>query len=149
MIPSIRVMLPSKPKTKRRIVIPIVTGISIKIVDFATVKGKTTAESPRIINTFNMLLPTMLPIVMSALPLAAAVILTAASGALVPMATIVKPIISCGIPNFVAIPAAPSTNQSEPFTRQTKPKTNNANCNNISIKKPQSNKNSILENNKI
>ena len=39
-----------------------------------------------------VLLPTILPIVISAFPLIAAVILTAASGAEVPIATIVKPI---------------------------------------------------------
>jgi hypothetical protein len=51
----------------------------------------------------------------------AAVILTAASGMLVPIATIVRPMISCGIPSFFAILAAPSTNQSAPFTRNKKP----------------------------
>ena len=43
---------------------------------------------------FKVLLPTIFPIVISAFPLAAAVRLTAASGAEVPMATIVKPITS-------------------------------------------------------
>ena len=118
-------MFPSFPKMISKSVAKIVTGISNLIVSLSTVKGKTTAERPRIINTFKMLLPTIFPIVMSALPFIAAVILTAASGALVPIATIVKPTISCGIPNFVAIPAAPSTNQSEPFTRNTNPKINN------------------------
>ena len=47
-----------------------------------------------------MLLPTMLPMVMSALPFRAAEMLTAASGALVPMATMVRPITSCGMRNF-------------------------------------------------
>jgi len=51
----------------------------------------------------------------------AAVILTAASGILVPIATIVRPMINWGIPSFLAMLAAPSTNQSAPFTRKIKP----------------------------
>ena len=67
-----------------------------------------TAVIPRIIRILRMLLPTILPIVIPALLLSAAVMLTAASGILVPIATIVSPITSCGIPSFLAIPAAPS-----------------------------------------
>ena len=48
---------------------------------------------------------------------------TAASGSDVPIATIVSPITSCGIPNFPASAAAPSTNTSAPFTSATKPAT--------------------------
>ena len=75
----------------------------------------------------------MFPIVISAFPANAAVILTAASGAEVPIATIVNPITNCGIPNFAAILAAPSTNQSAPFTSITKPNTSKRICKNISI----------------
>ena len=80
-----------------------------------------TAVIPRIIRILRMLLPTILPIVIPALLLSAAVMLTAASGILVPIATIVSPITSCGIPSFFAIPAAPSTNQSAPLTRNKNP----------------------------
>ena len=59
--------------------------------------------------------PTTLPIVISGIPAIAEEIDTAASGAEVPIATIVKPITNCGMRSFVAIPAAPSTNQSEPL----------------------------------
>ena len=80
-----------------------------------------TAVIPRIINIFKILLPTIFPIVIPALLSNAAVMLTAASGKLVPMATIVSPITSCGIPSFFAILAAPSTNQSAPFTSRKNP----------------------------
>lgn len=60
-----------------------------------------TAVIPRIINIFKILLPTIFPIVIPALLSNAAVILTAASSKLVPMATIVSPITSCGIPSFL------------------------------------------------
>ena len=74
-----------------------------------------------------MLLPTIFPIVISALPPTDDEILTAASGALVPMATIVSPITICGIPNLVAIPAAPLTNQSAPLISMAKPNANKRN----------------------
>ena len=80
-----------------------------------------TAVIPRIINIFKILLPTIFPIVIPALLSNAAVMLTAASGKLVPMATIVSPITSCGIPSFFAMLAAPSTNQSAPFTSRKNP----------------------------
>ena len=70
---------------------------------------------------FRILLPTTFPMVIPAFLFIAAVILTAASGMLVPIATMVNPMINCGIPSFFAILAAPSTNQSAPFTRNKKP----------------------------
>ena len=45
----------------------------------------------------------------------------AASGALVPIATIVRPMISSEIPNFLAKPEAPSTKKSAPFIRNINP----------------------------
>ena len=76
---------------------------------------------PRIIRMFKILLPTTFPMVIPALLFNVAVILTAASGILVPIATIVRPITSCGIPSLFAMLAAPSTNQSAPFTNIKKP----------------------------
>ena len=52
--------------------------------------------------------------------------MTAASGSDVPIATMVSPITSWGIPNFSATLPAPSTNQSAPFTRSTKPRASKA-----------------------
>ena len=106
----------------------MVTGMSTKAVSLATFMGQITAASPRIIKMFRILLPTTFPMVMSALPWNAAVRLTAASGALVPKATMVSPITSWGIPNFSAMLAAPSTNQSAPFTKSTNPTANKASC---------------------
>ena len=79
---------------------------------------------PRIIRMFKILLPTTFPMEIPALCRKAAVILTAASGALVPMATMVSPMTSCGIPSLRANPAAPSTNQSAPFMSRKNPEIN-------------------------
>ena len=88
---------------------------------------------PKMISTFKMLLPTTFPMVMSALPFNAATMLTAASGRDVPMATMVRPTTSSGIPSFSAILEAPSTNQSAPFIKSTKPTTSNKICIAISM----------------
>ena len=82
---------------------------------------------PMMIKILNMLLPTTLLIAMSAFLLRAAVILTAASGALVPNATIVKPMTSCGIWNLSAIFDDPSTNLSAPLISSTNPKARRSN----------------------
>ena len=79
---------------------------------------------PRIIPTFRMLLPTTFPIVMAAFDFKAAVMETKASGRLVPIATIVSPIISWGMPKRDAILLDPSTNQSAPFSSRINPNTN-------------------------
>ena len=126
-------MLPSLPCTKSSTVIAIINGISTRTVERATASGVIAAAIPRITRIFKILLPTILPIVISALPFIAAAMLTAASGALVPIATIVRPTTSCGMPKRVASAAAPSTNQSAPLPSITKPKANNKNCNKISI----------------
>ena len=120
-IPSTIPILPLSPVTKRSTVITIIKGISYLIVDFATARGTITEDIPRIISILSMLLPTILPMVISALPFRAAEMLTAASGELVPIATIVRPITSCGMPNFAAIPEEPSTKISAPLISNTNP----------------------------
>ena len=105
----------------------------MRAVERANKSGVITEAQPKMTKMFIILLPTTLPIVISALPFKEAAMLTAASGALVPMATIVRPITSCGMPNLAAMPAAPSTNQSAPLPSSTKPRANKANCNNKSI----------------
>ncbi|EJW96599.1 hypothetical protein EVA_15296 [gut metagenome] len=72
----------------------IIKGISVRTVERATARGVIKDARPKMTRIFIMLLPTILPIVISALPFKAAAILTAASGALVPIATIVKPMTS-------------------------------------------------------
>ena len=62
--------------------------------------------------------------VIPAFPEVAAVILTAASGALVPIATMVRPTMTEGIFKCFAMDEEPSTNKSAPLTRNTKPSIN-------------------------
>ena len=114
-------MTPSHPWNSSSRLIPTRKGISRRTVLRSTASGVMTAARPRIIRIFRILLPIMLPMVISALPFRAADMLTAASGALVPIATMVRPIIRGGIFNFAAISDAPSTNQSAPLTRRTNP----------------------------
>ena len=113
------------PSTSSTMVITATKGISIKSVFFLTASGVITEAMPRIRRTLRMLLPTTLLTASSALPLIPAVILMAASGALVPKATIVRPITICGMPSLPARLEEPSTNTSAPFIRSTKPTTNN------------------------
>ncbi len=68
-----------------------------------------------------MLLPITLPTAMSPLPLSEACTLTAVSGALVPKATTVRPMISGGMPKRLASLAAPRTSASAPTTSSTRP----------------------------
>ncbi len=82
---------------------------------------------------FKILLPTTFPMVMPAFPLSAAEMLTAASGALVPIATMVSPTTSCGIPNLEAIPDEPSTKKSAPLISIVNPAANKKICNTISM----------------
>ena len=72
----------------------IMKGASTFWVDLPMGTEMMAADRPRMTSTFRMLEPTMLPTVMSALPADAAVMETAASGALVPMATMVRPMMS-------------------------------------------------------
>lgn len=75
------------------------------------------AEIQRISNIFAILDPTIFPIVIPVAPLRLAEILTTNSGAEVPNATIVSPIIRSEILSFLAIEEAPSTKRSAPLMR--------------------------------
>ena len=68
-----------------------------------------------------MLLPITLPTAISPLPFSEAWMLTAVSGALVPNATTVKPMISGEMPKRAASLEAPRTNASAPATSSTRP----------------------------
>ena len=61
----------------------------------------------------------------SAFPLIAALMLTAASGIDVPIATMVRPITICGILNLFAMLEAPSTKKSAPLASKPKPRAKN------------------------
>ena len=78
-------------------------------------------ETPRTIRILKKFEPTTLATLISFWPAKEDVILTAASGAEVPMATIVSPIIIDGTLNFLAIEAVPSTKKSAPFISKIKP----------------------------
>ena len=69
-------------------------GISHFTVDFCTASGQISDVMPSSRKIFIMLLPTIFPTASAAESLKAAVRLTAVSGALVPIATMVKPITS-------------------------------------------------------
>ena len=84
-----------------------------------------TAVAPTTTSMLKILLPIMLLTAMALLPVRAEAMLTAASGALVPNATIVSPIIIDGIFNLLARSLDPSTKKSAPLIRRTKPTTNN------------------------
>ena len=80
-----------------------------------------------------MLEPTTLLTASALLLLSDAVTLTAHSGRLVPMATIVSPIIIDGTLNLLATDELPSTKKSAPFIRSTNPATSNNKAINISF----------------
>ena len=69
----------------------------------------------------NKLLPITLLTAIALFPVIADVMETAASGALVPNATIVKPTIIVGIFKRDAMLLAPSTKKSDPFIKNTNP----------------------------
>ena len=97
-------------------------GISIILVVFSVGSLQITADMPKISSTFKALLPRILPIIRSPPSgVTASTIVTASSGALVPTATTVTPIMNVEIRSFFAIPAAPSTKKSAPLTSRTKP----------------------------
>ena len=91
-------------------------GISFLMVALSTFKGKIQAVIPIIKEILIKFEPTIFPTEILSLPLIAAEILTAASGALVPKATIVKPMIIGGILKNLARPDEPETNKSARFT---------------------------------
>ena len=94
------------------------------IIDFLTFRGEIKAATPTTTNKLKIFDPTTLPTVISLAPANAPVILTAASGALVPNATMVNPIIKLGIFKVLAIDDAPSTNKSAPLIKKMNPMTN-------------------------
>ncbi|MNN25702.1 hypothetical protein D3C81_1391850 [compost metagenome] len=100
---------------------PIMIGTSKRISWRDTSIGVISADRPRMNSTLKMLLPTTLPTAMSPWPAKADCTLTAISGALVPKATTVRPMISGGMPNWAARRAAPRTSTSAPATSRIRP----------------------------
>ena len=96
-------------------------GISLRRVLRVITMGATNAVQPTIINVLKRLLPTTLPIAMSALPCSAPDILTANSGAEVPNDTMVKPITIGEILKRLAIEEAPSVRPFAPVRISPRP----------------------------
>jgi hypothetical protein len=106
------------------------------MVDFSTLIGEINAVIPTIREMFSKFEPMMFPREMPSEFVKEAEILTAASGELVPKATIVKPIIIGGIFKYFDILAEPDTNKSAPLIKIMKPRISNK----YDIIKPPKNK---------
>lgn len=125
--------LTSRIRMMRAVEIRSNNGNSLLTVSFLTLIGWMTAAIPMRRSTLMMLLPMTLPMRMSVLPLMRELKETASSGAPVPKATIVRPTRSLDTLKLEATEEAPSTSQSAPLIRKTKPIINTNTCNAISI----------------
>ena len=94
-------------------------------VERLTVSGQNSAHIPHTTIRLKILEPTALPTATPVLPDNAALMLTAHSGRLVPIATIVSPIIMDGTRSLLAMLELPSTKKSAPLINRTNPITNN------------------------
>ena len=87
--------------------------------------GRSSAVSPRMNRTLNMLEPRTFPTAISAFPANAPVRLTTSSGHEVPKPTMVRPMTNSLTPAFLAMEEAPSTSQSAPRTMSPRPTSSN------------------------
>ena len=108
-------------KNARRIVANKQNGISFQTVSLVTTKGKIIEDIPRITKILIILLPRTLPRAIWVFPWMLAKIFTISSGAEVPKATTVNPIIKSETLSFFAIAEAPSTRKSAPLIRKINP----------------------------
>lgn len=140
---SIRQMIlrtaPSRKKSLARSarsrVTKIVTGRSKNLVEVESATGAMIAVIPRMRKILAILEPSTFPIAISVLPLTAARSETISSGILVPIATIVRPIIASDIPHFFASETAPSTRRFPHMVRKPRPKRMARTARKISISK--------------
>ena len=123
----------SRNSTTKAVEISRRMGSSFLTVSLLTLIGQNSAPIPISSKTLIMLLPMTLPSNMSVEPDANELIDTASSGALVPNATMVRPIKVLETLKLVAMDEAPSTSQSAPLIRITKPIINSIICDNISM----------------
>ena len=123
----------SKNRKTRPSVVRSKSGSSFEMVFLLIVIGLMRAATPIRSKILMMLLPMTLPRSISVLPLNIDVIETASSGAPVPKATIVRPISCFEILKLEATLDAPSTSQSAPLIRITKPPTKSKICNNMFV----------------
>ena len=94
-------------------------------ISFGVVIGRRSADTPMTMSRLKMFDPTILPSEMSLFPVRPAVMETAVSGALVPIATIVRPITMEGTRRIQAMEEEPSTKKSAPLSRRRKPTSSN------------------------
>lgn len=106
---------------KRRLV-SITIGRSKNLVIRESAIGAIHALNPRIKKTFAIFDPRTFPIAISGFHPILASTDTMSSGILVPIATIVSPMIASEIPYFLARETAPSTSTFHPNVRSTSPK---------------------------
>ena len=123
----------SRMRTIRAVEIRSKSGNSFDTVSFLTLMGRMTAAMPMSSSTLTMLLPMTLPIKISVLPPMSEEKDTASSGAPVPKATIVRPMRSLLTLKFEATDEAPSTSQSAPLIKSTKPIRSKIACKNNSM----------------
>jgi hypothetical protein len=95
------------------------------MVDFSTLIGEINAVTPIIKEMFSKFEPIIFPREIPSEFERDAEILTAASGELVPKATIVRPIIIGGIFKYFDMLAEPDTNKSAPLIKIMKPRISN------------------------
>ena len=100
---------------------PTENGISFFTVERLMVIGATMAAQPTMSMAFIVLLPTTLPTARSGVPLMADIRLTNSSGADVPAATIVRPMIISGTFMRRASADAPSVSRSAPLSTSATP----------------------------
>lgn len=123
----------SRNKTTRAVEISRRIGISLRTVSLLTLMGQISAPIPIRRRTLIILLPITLPRSMSEEPEASEEMETASSGALVPKATMVRPIKVLLTLKFVATEEEPSTSQSAPLIKSINPIISITICNAISI----------------
>lgn len=126
-------MVVSRNRKTKPTVVRRRSGSSLEIVLRLILIGLISAATPISSKILMILLPITLPSSISVLPLIMDVIETASSGAPVPKATIVRPINCLLILKFDATDDAPSTSQSAPLIKITKPPTRSKTCNNIFV----------------
>ena len=101
-----------------------------------TAMGIITEHTPSTMSILKVLEPMTLLTARALAPFTAEVMDTASSGALVPMATMVRPMIRAGTLNFAARAAAPSTKKSAPLISSTNPTTSSRILRRILTKPP-------------
>ncbi len=99
----------------------VIIGTSNFFISRLIVSGMISDDTPSMNSVLNMFEPTTLDILMSFMPFTAPLILTDASGALVPMDTSVSPMTSGGTLSARASLLAPPTKKSAPFIKSNVP----------------------------